>query len=430
MMSATVLPAGGGRLHGTVSLPTSKSLTNRALVAAAVAGGGTIVSPLDCDDTRVLAAALQKAGWPVEWQAVVEVGARSVGSDRVSLDVKDSGTGSRLLIALLAASRGAFVVDGSARLRERPMGPLFDALDTLGATVRASNGFLPAEIDGRVLTGGPVDIRPEISSQFVSALVLAGPLMRDGLELRVSGPLPSAPYLDLTVDVMRSFGSDLAVTEDRRTWRVAPVPLQPTQFEVEGDWSATAFFLAAVAVAGGELELGPLDPASRQGDRAVLRILADAGLDFDWRERTLIVRGPIVAPLSADLSDTPDLFPALAATAACAPPGSQFSGLDHLKHKESDRLATMVANLERLGAILTVRGPELQVEATVDSIPDDSRRVTAANDHRIAMAMAVAALGAGRLELDDPSCVSKSFPRFWDIWESLIGPLDGGGSTR
>ena len=228
---------------------------------------------------------------------------------------------------------------------------------------------------------------------------------------------------------MRSFGSDLAVTDDRRNWRVAPVKLQPTRYEVEGDWSAAAFFLAAVAVAGGELEVGPLDPASRQGDRAVLRILADAGLNFDWRDRTLIVRGPIVAPLSADLSDTPDLFPALAAAAACAPPGSRFSGLDHLKHKESDRLATMVANLEQLGARLTVRGPELQVEATIDSIPDGSRRVTAANDHRIAMAMAVAALGAGRVELDDPSCVSKSFPRFWNIWESLVGPLDGGGPT-
>lgn len=429
-MSPVVLPTVDAALYGTVLLPTSKSLTNRALVAAAVAAGGTIVSPLDCDDTRVLAAALQGAGWPVHWEDVIQVGARSVGANRVALDLKDSGTGSRLLIALLAASRGAFVVDGSARLRERPMGPLFDALDTLGATVRAHAGCLPVEIDGEVLNGGPVEVRPQISSQFVSALVMAGPLMRDGLDLRVTGPLPSAPYLDLTVDVMRSFGSRMEVTEDRRHWRVEPVPLRQTRYEVEGDWSAAAFFLAAVAVAGGELEIGPLDPASRQGDRAILRILADAGLEFDWRERTLVVRGPIVAPLAADLSDTPDLFPALAAAAACAPPGSRFTGLDHLKHKESDRLATMAENLERLGARLAVRGPELRVEATVDASAGETRKVTAANDHRIAMAMAVVALGAGRLELDDPSCVSKSFPRFWQAWEILVGPSGAGGSIR
>jgi 3-phosphoshikimate 1-carboxyvinyltransferase len=429
-MAPIVLPTVDAPLRGTVSIPTSKSLTNRALVAAAVAAGGTIVSPLDCDDTRVLAAALQGAGWPVAWGDVIEVGTRSVGVTRVALDLKDSGTGSRLLIALLAASRGAFVVDGSARLRERPMGPLFDALDTLGATVRAHDGCLPVEIDGEELNGGPVDVRPQISSQFVSALVMAGPLMRDGLELRVTGPLPSAPYLDLTVDVMRSFGSRMEVTEDRRYWRVKPVPLRPTRYQVEGDWSAAAFFLAAAAVAGGELEIGPLDPSSRQGDRAILRILADAGLEFDWRERILAVKGPIVAPLAADLSDTPDLFPALAAAAACAPPGSRFTGLDHLKHKESDRLAAMVENLERLGARLDVRGLELQVEATVDASTGQTRKVTAANDHRIAMAMAVVALGAGRLELDDPSCVSKSFPRFWNAWETLTGPSGAGGSIR
>lgn len=429
-MTPTVLPTGVGGLHGTVSLPTSKSLTNRALVAAAVAGGGTIVSPLDCDDTRVLAAALKGAGWPVEWQESIEVGARSVAGSRVTLDLKDSGTGSRLMLALLAACTGTFLVDGSARLRERPMGPLLEALENLGASIRANDGFLPAEIDGQVLNGGPVDVRPEISSQFVSALVMAGPLMRNGLDLRVTGPLPSAPYLDLTVDVMRSFGSQMDVTDDRRNWRVAPVPLRRTRYEVEGDWSAAAFFLTAVAVAGGTLELGPLDPASRQGDRAVLRVLADAGLEFDWHERTLHARGPVVAPLSADLSDTPDLFPALAAAAACAPPGSRFSGLDHLKHKESDRLTTMVENLERLGARLTVRGPEVEVEATVDANAEGPRTVTAANDHRVAMAMAVAALGAGRLELDDPSCVSKSFPRFWNAWESLVGPPGGGGSIR
>ena len=163
------------------------------------------------------------------------------------------------------------------------MAPLLESLTRLGADLDSRNGFLPVEIEG----GGASRwdgrrYEPEVSSQFVSALVMAGPLMDEGLDLVVSGSLPSAPYLDLTVDVMRAFGCELEVSDDRRRWRVPPTSLQPTRYSVEGDWSAAAFVLAAVAVAGGEVEVGPLDPASRQGDRAVTRILADAGLDVDW----------------------------------------------------------------------------------------------------------------------------------------------------
>jgi len=419
-MPSMMLPAHRGGVRGAVEVPTSKSLTNRALVVSAVAGGGTIVTPLDCDDTRVLASALRDAGWPVEWGTEIEVGERTTPERRVRLDLADSGTGSRLILALLAASPGMTVVDGSDRLRERPMGPLLEALTRLGAKLSSRGGYLPAEIDGAVLEGGVVEVQPEVSSQFVSALVMAAPLMRHGLDLSVSGPLPSAPYLDLTVDAMRAFGSGLEVSDDRRSWHVPPGGLKRTRYEVEGDWSAAAFFLAAAAVAGGEVEIGPLDPASRQGDRAAVRILADAGLEVDWQGRRLSARGPVVAPMSADLRNTPDLFPALAAVAACAPPGSRFSGLDHLQHKESDRLTVMKGNLERLGAKLVVRGPEVEVEATIGEGSASPQAVTAAGDHRIAMAMAVAALAAGPLELDDPDCVAKAFPQFWTEWGRLL----------
>ena len=424
------LPAHRGRLQGRVALPTSKSLTNRALIASAVAEGGTIVAPLDCVDTRVLAAALRAAGWPVEWGAEIQVGERTVPEHPISLDLEDSGTGSRLILALLAASPGKSVIDGSARLRERPMAPLLESLARLGGDLSSRDGFLPVEIDGAILQGGAVEVQPGVSSQFVSALVMAGPLMAEGLDLEVSGSLPSVPYLDLTVDVMRAFGSRLDVSDDRRSWRVPPTALEPTRYRVEGDWSAAAFVLAAVAVAGGEVELGPLDPASRQGDRAVLKILADAGLDVDWIDDRVIARGPVTAPILADLRHTPDLFPALAVAAACAPPGSRFSGLDHLKHKESDRLTVMVENLERLGARLKVDRAELEVEKTLDPRSGSMPRVTAAGDHRIAMAMAVAALISGPLELDDPHCVSKSFPTFWMVWDRLLGaPADEEPST-
>ena len=299
-MGAVTLPPHHGGVRGAVTLPTSKSLTNRALVASAVAGGGTIVSPLDCNDTRVLAGALVDAGWPVEWGRDIEIGERTVPEHRVQLDLEESGTGSRLILALLAASPGDSIVDGSARLRERPMTPLLESLTRLGADMRSMSGFLPVEIIGSVLEGGAVEVQPGVSSQFVSALVMSGPLMRNGLDLVVSGPLPSAPYLDLTVDVLHAFGCELDVSDDRRRWTVPPAPLQRTRYRVEGDWSAAAFILAAVAVAGGEVEVGPLNPASRQGDRAVVRILADAGLDVDWNKDRLIARGPVQMRGTAD----------------------------------------------------------------------------------------------------------------------------------
>jgi 3-phosphoshikimate 1-carboxyvinyltransferase len=409
----------------SVEVPASKSLTNRALVAAAVADGGRVVRPLDCDDTRVLAAALARAGWAVDWGFDIAIGPRTTRADRVALDLGDSGTGARLLLGLLAATPGRWRVDGSERLRERPVAPLLRALEALGVPVASSEDRLPVSLEGAELAGGRVEIRPEVSSQFVSSLLLAAPLMHNGLTLEVAGPLPSAPYLDLTLDVLRAFGAEVSASPDRRQWRVARGPLQHATYEVEGDWSAAAFFLAATAVAGGAVDVGPLDPASRQGDRRVVRILVDSGLEVAWHGNRLTARGPVTAPISADLEHAPDLFPALVAVAACAPPGSRFSGIDHLAHKESDRRTVMIHNLGRLGAEFTFEGPDLVVAKTLGTAHEPTREVTAAGDHRIAMAMAVAALGAGPLALDDGDCVSKSFPDFWTTWDRLTGPPTG-----
>ena len=223
------------------------------------------------------------------------------------------------------------------------------------------------------------------------------------------------------MDVLRAFGGDASAAGDRRRFKVSARPLSPTTYRVEGDWSAAAFFLAAVAITGGTVDVGPLDPESRQGDREVVEILSRAGLNFEWSSDRLSARGPITAPIRADLEHCPDLFPALVAAAACSPPGSCFTGLDHLVHKESDRLSVMVENLSRLGAEFSVDGGRLEVLRALDNVPAGDREVTAAGDHRIAMAMAVSALGAGPLRLDDGSCVSKSFPDFWGGWNNLTG---------
>lgn len=423
-MTPRLLPGPKIELRATVEVPTSKSLTNRALIAAAVADGGRISRPLDCDDTRVLAAALGAAGWSIEWSSEIEIGRRSVPEGPCALDLRDSGTGARLILGLLAALPGSVTVDGSARLRQRPMAPLVRALESLGARITTKGGHLPASIVGEELAGGSVEIRPECSSQFVSSLLLAAPLMRRGLELEITGQLPSAPYLDLTHEVLRSFGCGIVASTDRRHWQVPPGPLRPTEISIEGDWSAAAFALAAAAVAGGRLAVAPLDPTSRQGDRTVLRLLSDAGLDSDWEGDRLVARGPVTAPIVADLRHTPDLFPALVVVAACAPPGSRLSGLEHLAYKESDRLRVMVDNLGRLGATIIVEGATLTVVRGLQLAKGPPRPVTAAGDHRVAMALAVAALGAGPLLLDDGDCVSKSFPGFWEMWNRVIEPSE------
>ena len=425
-MIATLLPGPRTGLHGSVELPSSKSFTNRTMIAAAAAGGGMIISPLDCDDTRVLAAALAAAGWPVVWREDIEIGAQVVPRERVRLDLADSGTGARLILGLLAACPGLTIVDGSARLRERPMAPLLETLRGLGARLRPTGHGLPIEVDGIELEGGRATIRPEVSSQFVSSLLLAAPLMKRGLDLEVIGPLPSAPYLDLTEDVLRAFGSDLEVASDRRRWRVAPFPLQRTRYAIESDWSAAAFVLAAVAVAGGAVEVRSLDRGSRQGDRALLDIIERAGLDTSWDGDRLLARGPASSPIEADLTDTPDLFPALAVVAAAGEPGSCLEGLDNLRHKESDRLTVMVENLSRLGAGISIEGSRATFDRPFGRRFEQPPRVTAAGDHRIAMAMAVAALDAGPLELDEADCVSKSFPGFWSMWERLAVSGAGG----
>lgn len=422
-----------GPRHGlaaAVRVPPSKSLTNRALIACAVAGGGEIRCPLDSDDTRLLAAALAGAGWSVDWTDTIRIGDRAPTAARRELWLGDSGTGARLILALLAATPGFFVVDGSPRLRQRPMSPLLDALANLGARCSSANGHLPVEVEGAVLGGGRVRVRPEISSQFVSALMLAAPLMVNGLDITVEGALPSRPYVDLTVDTLGSLGIAVTHQPGAARWRVPGGRPPPTEMTIEGDWSAAAFFVAAAAVAGGWVEIRPVSLASGQGDRAVCSIVGAAGGRITEIDGGVRVEGPVGQPISADLIDAPDLFPALAAVAAAAPAGSRLTGLDHLEHKESDRLTAMVDNLSRLGAVMERAGSAVATTAPVVRSHGDARPVTAASDHRVAMAMAVTALAAGPLELDDAGCVSKSFPSFWKVWDELIASGDGSALPR
>ncbi len=415
-MTGRGLPA--GRLSGRLRVPGSKSFTNRALVAAAlVSGESRLVAPLVADDTRAMASALARLGARVEtgeeWIVAGPLAPR--GTDEVLLDVGPAGTPARFLLALLAALPGRYLLDGSPRMRERPMGPLVTALREIGASITpvGREGFLPLRIEGRTLRGGAVRIRGDVSSQFLSALLLASPLVPGGLELDVAGPLASAAYLDMT----------------RRT--IAAFSRGPARFAVPGDDSAACFPIAGAVASRGRVELEGLYLEPEQPDAVFREWARSAGAEVSLvgsGERTVLVVDASalgeVRPLDADVDAAPDAALPLAAMLAFAGGTSCLTGVERLREKESDRLAAAVELLSAAGSAARVEtrasGPALVIEGRRGARRGASFR--SQDDHRVAMAAAVLALTLpGRSELDDPGVVSKSYPGFFVDWESLVG---------
>ncbi|OFV82095.1 MAG: 3-phosphoshikimate 1-carboxyvinyltransferase [Acidobacteria bacterium RBG_13_68_16] len=410
-----------GGVGGSIRVPASKSLTQRALVAAALAGRGSAVRhPLDAEDPRLLFEALQAAGFRLVWEADAITAQGRDPVEGATLHLGNNGTGVRFLLAQLAAVPGSWVVNGSERLRQRPIAPLVGALRHLGARIQPVEGLhdaLPLRVHGQPLRGGRVELDASASSQFVSALLLLGATLPEGLSVRLAAPPPSRPYLDLTAEVLEAFGAPLIVADNGTSWSVRGGVLTPAQFSVEGDWSAAAFPMAAAAVAGGEVEVVGVRRESRQGDAAVLGMLAGAGCRIHESSHGVVVGGPATGPLDADLRDTPDLFPALAVLVASV--GGKLTGLAGLATKESDRLSVMTVHLTTLGfaveagAAWFAGGGRTRRRWPGDHVLDP------AGDHRVAMALAVAGCAVPGVRITDPGCVAKSWPGFWAAWQGI-----------
>ena len=409
-----------GRLEGTLRLPGSKSFTNRALVAAALAPGESeLVHPLDSDDTRVLAEALGRLGAGVDFRRdawVVEGPLRPPRVEELHLDVGPAGTPARFLLALLSALPGRFVLDGSPRMRERPMGPLVDALRSRGARIEAIDreGFLPLRVEGGTLAGGDVSVRADVSSQFVSALHLVSPVVPGGLKVRAAGRPVSGAYVELTRRVLEAFAPEGVY--------------RPARFVVPGDDSAACFAIAGAVVSGGSLRLEGLDPDSPQPDAVFRRWAVEAGGRLRWEGAgegaVLAVEGGAPGgPVEADVDPAPDAALPLAALVAFSRGVSRLAGGARLREKESDRLSAALDLLGRAGASARVADGDARPALVVDGPAGLPRRAgfAASDDHRVAMAAAVLALGlpAG-CTLDAPEVVSKSYPRFWDDWATLV----------
>jgi 3-phosphoshikimate 1-carboxyvinyltransferase len=421
------LHAASGPVRATVRPPGSKSLTNRALLLAALADG---VSQIDgillADDSHLMIDGIRCLGIPVR---VDEPNCRATVTGcngrwpnaEANLYCGNAGTVIRFLTAACTVDHGAYRLDGVARMRERPIGDLVDALRELGAQIgyEATSGFCPLTIQARGLRGGTIQRDATASSQYVSALLMAGALATGDVMLSFDGVLPSRPYIAMTLSVMRAFGVE-AVDRDMQRFIVpAPQTFQAAHYHVEPDASAASYFFAAAAVTGGRVTVEGLGAESGQGDMAFVEALISMGCDVERLPTGTTIIGPrdgTLKGIDVDFGDTPDVAQTLAVVAAFATGPTRIRNVANLRIKETDRLTALAAELTRMG---------VRVETTNDSIaiyPDASphaARIHTYDDHRMAMSFAVAGLRVDGLEIENPACVGKTFPNFFDVWSGL-----------
>jgi 3-phosphoshikimate 1-carboxyvinyltransferase len=410
-------------LEGDLRVPSSKSASNRALLLAALTEVPVeIRRPLESDDTRVLArclAAMGAAIVPTESGLRVSGPLRGRGGEAVVLDAGDSGTAARFLAAAAAATPGRFRLGGSARLEERPIGELVDALRSAGARIdyEGREGCLPLSIDGGALRSGEVAVDATRSSQFVSALLLAAVVVDGGLRVRPAGPIVSEPYVAATLEVLRDFGHEAVAGE---TLAVRRGPRVSGFYETPGDYSSAVPLAAAVGAAGGEVMLRGLRWPSADADAAALPVLRAMGVGVEASAERVVVTSSGAAPraVSTDASAFPDAVPALAALAMLSPEESAFSRVGHLRLKESDRIAALEAVAAAVGAVARVTEDALFVASGAGAAAVVAR-VRTFRDHRIAMAAAILALRRPGVLIEDPGCVAKSYPAFFRDLEHL-----------
>lgn len=408
-------------MDATLNLPGSKSYTHRALIAAALAEGESALhNALRSEDTELTAQALVKLGAAIDWQDNTVL-VRGIGGRLAPVDdpiyLGNSGTSMRFLTAVATLGQGEYRLTGTPRLCQRPMGELLAALKQLGGKVASvtGRGFPPIIVTGGI-AGGRTRLTGEVSSQYLSALLLIAPLTDLGVEIEVTGDLVSRPYVDLTLDVQAAFG----ISHFRRGYRYFQVPgdqmYQNRDYHIDADASSASYFWAAAALTGGRVTVANINMETSQGDVDFVSVLARMGCHIESTQAGLTVEGRPLTGIQVDMSAMPDLVPTLAVVAAFAQGETIISGVSHLRHKESDRLAAVAAELTKMGAPVQETEDGLRI---LGGGPLRGAEIQTYDDHRIAMSFAVAGLKVPGVVIDDPDCVSKSFPEFWEYIENL-----------
>jgi 3-phosphoshikimate 1-carboxyvinyltransferase len=407
-----------GPLRASIRPPGSKSITNRALVCAALADGrSTLAGTLDSEDTRVMLAALGQLGLDLVHDAAaatVRVAgcAGRPGAVGADLYVANSGTTVRFLTAMVSLAHGNFRLDGTARMRERPIQDLLDALGQLGvdAASERGNGCPPVVVRASGLPGGKATIAGDISSQFLSGLLMAAPCAAAPVELVVEGTLVSRPYIAMTLGVMRAFGAAVE-TEGLGRFRIpAPQRYAARQYAIEPDASAASYFFAAAAITGGRVTVEGLSRDSLQGDVAFCDCLARMGCEVEYGAGRITVVGRPLRGIEVDMNAISDTVQTLAAVALFADGPTLIHNVAHIRHKETDRLAALATELRKLGAEVE-EGPD---RLRITPQPLRPAVIDTYDDHRMAMSLALVGLVQPGIVIRNPACTAKTYPGFFD----------------
>jgi 3-phosphoshikimate 1-carboxyvinyltransferase len=418
IQSLTAIP------RATVRVPGSKSITNRALVLAALCGTPcTLHGVLQSEDTEVMVQCLQRLGfaidanWTDESIQVENPSASKIPASEADLFVANSGTTMRFLTALLALGHGRYRLDGVARMRERPIQDLLAALAQLGVRTHSEtgNGCPPVILDANGLLGGDVTIKGDVSSQFLSGLLMAAPFADADITINVEGTLVSIPYVEMTLSMMRQFHLRVE-SENHRIYRI---PGQQagglSEYTIEPDASAASYFFGAAAITGGTITVKGMPSNSMQGDVRFVEVLAEMGCAIDRTDNTITVRGGPLRGIDVNMNDISDTVMTLGAVACFATGPTTIRNVAHIRHKETDRVSALATELRRIGATVHERDDGL----TIDPGPLHGAVVETYHDHRMAMSLALVGLRVPSIVIDNPSCVAKTYPRFFEDLERL-----------
>jgi len=420
-----IQPWSGPPPRAAVRVPGSKSLTNRALVVAALAEGPSVLSgALDSEDTRVMVEALKALGIAVDHDvssATINVRGCSgwIPTRAASLYVANSGTSLRFLTAMLATADGTFHLDGGPRMRQRPISNLLDTLGGLGARAQSDlgTGCPPVTIQASGLSGGRAVVKGDVSSQFLSGLLMALPYSRSATTVLVEGSLVSQPYVAMTLSVMEAFGVSIGNRAFRR-FDVEPGRYKGRQFAIEPDGSAASYFLALGAITGGCITVEGLGRSSIQGDMAFADVLEQMGCTIIREQARTTIKASRLRGVDVDMNAISDTVMTLAVTALFAEGVSRIRNVAHIRHKESDRIAALAAELRKLGAGVDEYPDGLAIAPPAPGLLHGARIATY-DDHRMAMSFGLAGLRIPGVTILDPGCVAKTYPGFWSDLERL-----------
>ncbi len=410
-----------------LEVPGSKSLTQRALIAAALAEGKSeLVGPLSSEDTQYTISALRSLGIVIDdsdsgrW--IVEGTGGSIRTPKQDIFLGNNGTATRFLTSVVALGKGNYRITGDERMSERPIGPLMKALKGWGVAITSEGGAdcPPLQVEAQGISGGKTVLPAGKSSQYLSSLLLVAPYGEEVAELEVRGEVLSRPYVEMTLAVMADFGIKVAAAPALNSFKIPQGIYQGHQYAIEGDASGASYFWAAAAISGGRVTVSNVPALSLQGDTGLVPLLARMGCEVRKKGGGITVQGKEkLSGIEVDMGNMPDVAPTLAVVAAFAEGTTVIKNIEHLRIKECDRLNAMVTELRKMGADVEEEPDKMIIHGQLGGKNLHGASIETYNDHRIAMCFGVAGLQVAGVKVNNENCVVKSFPDFWERFKLL-----------